>query len=141
VAVTCQWRGAFDDAELTRLHREAFGTEGSGDEQRRWGELLHAHSLGWVVARDGDALVGFVNVAWDGDAHAFILDTMVSRTHRHRGIGTEVLALAREHARLAGCQWLHVDYEADLTHFYEDACGFAPTSAGLIALSEPPWNT
>jgi hypothetical protein len=35
------------------------------------------NSLGWVCARNKDELVGFVNVAWDGGAHAFILDAIV----------------------------------------------------------------
>jgi hypothetical protein len=31
-----------------------------------------------VCARQGRELVGFVNVAWDGVVHAFVLDTMVA---------------------------------------------------------------
>ncbi|NEA41688.1 GNAT family N-acetyltransferase, partial [Streptomyces sp. SID11385] len=34
----------------------------------------------------------------------------------------------------AGCDWLHVDYEEHLRPFYEKACGFAPTAAGLVRL-------
>jgi hypothetical protein len=41
--------------------------------------------------------------------------------------------MAAAAAREAGCEWLHVDYEASLTPFYE-ACGFVPTAAGLIRL-------
>lgn len=40
---------------------------------------MNRHSLGWVCARFDGALVGFVNVAWDGAAHAFILDTVVEQ--------------------------------------------------------------
>ena len=92
------------------------------------------HSLGWVCARDGDELVGFVNVPWDGVVHAFVLDTMVATSHGRRGIGTELVAVAVTEARRAGCEWLHVDFEDDLRPFYFDACGFAPTNAGLIEL-------
>ena len=95
---------------------------------------LEGHSLGWVVARDGDALVGFVNVAWDGLVHAWIQDTMVAEVARHRGVGTQLIAVATEHAREAGCEWLHVDFEDHLRPFYFDACGFTPTNAGLIEL-------
>ena len=31
-----------------------------------WKGQAQRHSLGWVCARDGDQLVGFVNVPWDG---------------------------------------------------------------------------
>jgi KaiC/GvpD/RAD55 family RecA-like ATPase len=41
-------------------------------------ELVHRHSLGWVVAREGAELVGFVNVLWDGLVHAWLQDTMVA---------------------------------------------------------------
>jgi GNAT superfamily N-acetyltransferase len=92
------------------------------------------HSLGWVVARDERRLVGFVNVLWDGLVHAWLQDTMVLKTARHRGIGTALVAVAVEEARRAGCEWLHVDFEGHLRPFYFVACGFEPTDAGLIAL-------
>jgi hypothetical protein len=44
------------------------------------------------------------------------------------------VARARDGARAAGCEWLHVDFEDDLRAFYIDSCGFAPTNGGLIAL-------
>ncbi len=79
-------------------------------------------------------MVGWVNVAWDGGVHAFVLDTIVTRARRHRGIGTRLVAMAVEQARLAGCEWLHVDFDDELARFYFDACGFTPTPAGVIAL-------
>ena len=94
---------------------------------------MKRHSLGWVCARDGDQLVGWVNVAWDGGEHAFVLDTLVTASHRHRGVGTRLVAGATEGARKAGCTWLHVDCEPHLRGFYA-GCGFVPTDAGLIAL-------
>jgi len=95
---------------------------------------VHRHSLGWVCARDDGDLVGFVNVVWDGGVHAFILDTVVAGGRRRSGIGAELIAEAARQAREAGCAWLHVDFEDDLQSFYFDACGFTPTTAGLIAL-------
>ena len=57
-------------------------------------ELVAAHSLGWVVARDGAELVGFVNVLWDGLVHAWIQDTMVAaNASRGRGVGTRLVAV------------------------------------------------
>jgi N-acetylglutamate synthase-like GNAT family acetyltransferase len=53
---------------------------------------------------------------------------------RQRGIGTQLIAVAQAEARAAGCEWLHVDFEEHLRPFYFDACGFMPTTAGLIAL-------
>jgi predicted N-acetyltransferase YhbS len=54
-----------------------------------------------------------------------------------QGIGAGLVATATEHARAAGCEWLHVDFEDHLTGFYFRSCGFTPTNAGLIALPSP----
>jgi GNAT superfamily N-acetyltransferase len=134
VAITYEWRGSVGNEELNELHAEAFETHLYSAEDWNWVELLHRHSLGWVVARDGGNLVGFVNVLWDGLVHAWLQDTMVASDVRHRGVGTEVVKLARRQAKAAGCEWLHVDFDEHLRTFYVDACGFSPTPAGLIAL-------
>jgi GNAT superfamily N-acetyltransferase len=96
-------------------------------------EVLERHSAGWVCAYDGGRLVGFVNVAWDGATHFFLLDTTVAPSHRRRGIGARLVQEAVTLSRRRGGDWLHVDYDEELTPFYE-ACGFRPTPAGLIQL-------
>lgn len=103
-------------------------------DETDWQSLLAKHSLGWVTARDRDQLLGFVNVIWDGQSHAWIQDLMVNSASRHLDVGSELVATAREASRTAGCEWLHVDFEEMLGRFYFDACGFQPTTAGLIGL-------
>jgi GNAT superfamily N-acetyltransferase len=139
--VACEWRGRFTTAEVSVLHEEAFGGQGStggaGDRRAATRDRrlqVERHSLGWVCARDDGDLAGFVNVAWDGGVHAFILDTMVTAGTRRRGIGTGLVAVAVGEARRAGCEWLHVDFDEHLRGFYVVSCGFTPTSAGLVAL-------
>lgn len=129
--ITYEWRAAFDSGEVDALHAEAFGHRPRGVD---WFTRVKRHSLGWVCARQDEALVGFVNVAWDGGAHAFILDMLIASRLWRRGVGTDVVAVAVSEARAAGCRWLHVDFEDHLRPFYVEACGFRPTSAGLIAL-------
>jgi GNAT superfamily N-acetyltransferase len=136
MTIEYEWRGGFGTREVNALHAEAFETRVFEDSEWDWSTLVHRHSLGWVVARADGKLVGFVNVPWDGLVHAWIQDTMVSQTSRHRGIATRLVEIARDAARDAGCEWLHVDFDEHLRSFYIDACGFAPTSAGLIALQE-----
>ncbi|MET7637309.1 GNAT family N-acetyltransferase [Streptomyces sp. NPDC005438] len=94
---------------------------------------LWARSLVWVAAYRGDRLVGFVNVAGDGGAHAFVLDTTVHPSVRRRGLGVALVRRAAEEARARGAHWLHVDFEPHLEPFYA-RCGFRPTSAGLLRL-------
>ncbi|MGI5129653.1 GNAT family N-acetyltransferase [Pseudonocardia sp. CA-107938] len=122
-------RGPVDDAELSRLHAAAFDVP---VVLQPWAARLAAHSLTWVTATD-DRLVGFVNVAWDGGAHAFLLDTVVDPDRQGAGIGRALVAAATRAAAAAGCAWLHVDHVEELTPFYA-ACGFRPTAAGLIRL-------
>jgi ribosomal protein S18 acetylase RimI-like enzyme len=129
--ITYEWRGEFSNAEVGALHAEGFGYEPGDDD---WLGQVTRHSLGWVCARQGPDLIGFVNVVWDGRTHAFILDTVVAKAGRRGGTGTRLVAVAAEHARAAGCQWLHVDFEDHLASFYFDSCGFRPVQAGLIAL-------
>lgn len=128
---TYEWRGVFDNVELNALHAVAFDHAVSGDD---WKQQCERHSLGWVCARDAGALVGFVNVAWDGSGHAFLIDTMVAPSHTRRGVGTRIVDLAVEYVRGSGCEWLHVDFDPHLKAFYLDACGFMPALAGTIAL-------
>ncbi len=102
-----------------------------------WWDRIRPHSLGWVTARDADGLlVGFANVAWDGDDHAFLLDPKTRGALQRRGIGTAVVAAAVAGARTAGCEWLHVDFVDDLAPFYLGACGFTKTAAGLVHLRQ-----
>lgn len=132
MATDYRWRGAFDNAEVNELHADAFGHRVLDDD---WLAQVSRHSLGWVCARDGEDLVGFVNVAWDGGVHAFVLDTIVAARAGRQGIGTRLVAAAVDGARAAGCEWLHVDFEDHLRAFYFDACGFVPTDAGVIKLA------
>lgn len=78
--------------------------------------------------------MGFVNVAWGGGDHAFLIDTKTRPDCQHRGIGTAVVKYAAQRAKDAGCEWLHVDFGEALRPFYFDSCGFEPTDAGLIHL-------
>ena len=128
---TFSWRGEVDDYELVALV-DSYG----GRSEPGWWNRVRSHSLGWVTARAGNSLVGFVNVAWDGGDHAFLLDTKVHPDLRRRGIGTHLVEVAILEAKRAGCERIEVDFDdaEGLASFYFDACGFRPTNAGLVHL-------
>lgn len=128
------WRGQFTNDEANGLHAEAFKTRLYGADEWDWERLVDAHSLGWVTARLAGDLVGFVNVIWDGLVHAWVQDEMVANSARGSGIGRELIRVAADGARDAGCEILHVDFEDHLRPFYYQACGFTPTNAGLLRL-------
>lgn len=98
-----------------------------------------SHSLAYLGAFSDTQLVGYVNLAWDGGIHAFLLDTTVHPAFQGRGIGRQLVQAALEAACARGIHWVHVDYEPDLKGFYA-ACGFQPTEAGLarLAVGRPP---
>jgi GNAT superfamily N-acetyltransferase len=130
--ITYEWRGTIADDELVELVESHGGRPEVG-----WWDRVRPHSLGWVVGRLADERVaGFVNVAWDGGDHAFLVDTKVRGRIQRRGIGTALVEVAITNSLAAGCEWLHVDWEEQLTPFYVGACGFRPTAAGLIHLRE-----
>ena len=128
---TLEWRGSFANDELNALHAGCFAHRLANDDW--WGQV-NRFSLGWICMRLSGNLVGFVNVAWDGGVHAFLLDTLVTSALRRRGYATRLVEEAIKHTRGTSCEWLHVDFEPHLRDFYLGACGFKPTGAGLISL-------
>jgi GNAT superfamily N-acetyltransferase len=114
--------------ELDRL----FAASWCGHEPQDWTAVLN-RSLVYICAYRGRSLIGFVNVAWDGGVHGFILDTTVHPEMRRRGIGSRLVKQVASEARIRNLEWLHVDFEPHLRGFY-DGCGFRPTEAGLLHL-------
>jgi GNAT superfamily N-acetyltransferase len=128
VVVTIHERAPVGSDELNELRAIGWPRAGAQD----WDAVL-SRSLGWVTALVDAELVGFVNVAWDGGSHAFLLDPVVHPDLRRQGIGKRLVEGAVAMAREAGAEWLHVDFEPEVRAFYE-SCGFRPTDAGLLAL-------
>jgi GNAT superfamily N-acetyltransferase len=121
-----------DAAALDRLWRAAWGEAGPADPH-----AILSRSLVHLGAYADGVLVGFVNVAWDGGVHAFLLDPTVHPDLRRTGLGTLLVRRAAELSAARGASWLHVDYEPHLAGFYR-GCGFRPTEAGLMRLAPDP---
>jgi GNAT superfamily N-acetyltransferase len=133
MTVELKVRFPVDDAELSRLHQRAFSPDHPDPETAitGWAQRLERHSLTWAGAFSSGRLVGFVHAVWDGGTHAFILDTAVHPDFQRLGIGRDLVRAVTDEAFRAGCDWVHVDYEPEFASFYESACGFRPTPAGL----------
>lgn len=101
VTIKYEWRGDFDNASLNALHADGFGHPVTETD---WRARLERHSLGWGCAWEDGLLIGFVNVAWDGGVHAFVLDTVVAQHFRSTGVGTALIATAADEARAANCE-------------------------------------
>lgn len=129
-----------DDAALSALHHSAFnpGSPDGNVVTSPWASRLERHSLTWAGAFSAGRLVGFVHAVWDGGLHAFILDTVVQPDFQRLGIGRDLVRTVTDEAFKSGCAWVHVDYEPQLADFYERACGFRTTPAGLRSASMQP---
>jgi ribosomal protein S18 acetylase RimI-like enzyme len=92
-----------------------------------------SRSLTYICAFCKGQLIGFVNLAWDGGLHAFLLDPTVHPDWRRRGIGCQLVEKSVSVAQAHGVEWVHVDFDPPLWDFYRK-CGFRPTEAGLIHL-------
>src|SRR6185436_19156284 len=71
-----------------------------------FGPIL-GQSLAYVCAYLDMDLVGFVNLAWDGGIHAFLLDTTVHPDVQRQGIGKRLVYEAATVAQAKGIVWLH----------------------------------
>ena len=123
-------RAILTDNELNAL----FSLSWERHERRSFQSVL-ASSLTYFAAFNGDRLIGFVNVAWDGGAHAFLLDPTVVPDQRRKGIGAALVRSAAAAASVAGAEWLHVDYDPASANFYA-AVGFRPSQAGVLRLAD-----
>jgi GNAT superfamily N-acetyltransferase len=127
-AITYRISPPVGNAELNALFAAAWENHTARD----FAPIL-ALSLVYVCAYHTGGLAGFVNLAWDGGAHAFLLDTTVHPAQQRQGIGRRLVELAAAAARLHRLEWVHVDYEPHLEAFYH-RCGFRPTAAGVMRL-------
>ncbi len=120
---------ALNNQSLNHLFEAAWPDHSDCDFQP-----ILSRSLAYLCAWDDTALIGFVNLAWDGGIHAFLLDTTVHPAYRRRGIGQSLVRQACATARDHGITWVHVDFEDQLADFYY-GCGFQSSGAGVLNLT------
>src|SRR5215208_3310389 len=90
------------DAQLNEL----FSASWPAHRRRVFASIL-GRSLTYFAAYQDSQLVGFVNVAWDGGDHAFLLDPTVLPTRQRQGIGTAMVGAAVGAISGRGVSWLH----------------------------------
>jgi GNAT superfamily N-acetyltransferase len=95
--------GRFADSEFIKVHDAAFGFDRSPDEDWRYRKAVEDHSLGWVTARIDDELVDFAKVPGMAASMRGFRMSLVDPVQQRRGIGAQLVALAAEAARDAGC--------------------------------------
>lgn len=123
-------RAALELEELQALFASAWGGNGKPHYDR-----VLDRAFTWITARDAGRLVGFVNVAWDGGVHFFLLDTTVDPGYQRRGVGFQLVRTAIASCRGSG-EWMLVDSDQQLMDRLYFPAGFESASAGVVGLAE-----
>ncbi|MDF3835700.1 GNAT family N-acetyltransferase [Cupriavidus basilensis] len=123
-----------NNAEVTDEHLNELFSASWPNHQPSSFRMVLSLSLVYVCAFRATELIGYVNVAWDGRSHAFILDPTVHPRYRRQGIGQQLVLSAIAAAREHGVAWMHVDFEPHLREFYAQ-CGFRASEAGIVNLA------
>ena len=87
----------------------------------------------WATMSGFDApgtLVSWCAILSDGVRHAVLIDVIVHPNWQRQGIGKELVAAAIQHIRAHSISIIHVDFEPELTTFYE-RCGFRTGLGGI----------
>lgn len=117
----------WDIAEVHALESEVFGPD-AWTVAQFWSELARVPETRWyVLARDGQALVGYAGLFQAGP-EADVQTVAVAPAARGRGIGRSLVAALVAEARVRGAGVLHLEVRADngaARHLYEGS-GFRP---------------
>lgn len=120
--------------------QEAEFTPNAGAQARGLARIIGDPAVGTIlVARDGDAILGMVNLLFTvstalGERVALLEDMVVAPAARGRGIGSELLRAAIEHARAQGCRriTLLTDGTNEAAQRFYARHGFA--ASGMMAM-------
>jgi ribosomal-protein-alanine N-acetyltransferase len=98
-------------AEVMVCERELFGPE-EWSEAAFWNELAETGSRHYVVATDGEAVIGYAGLAVFGD-EAHVLTIGVATAAQGRGIGAALLADLLAVAEARGARRVLLDVRVD----------------------------
>jgi GNAT superfamily N-acetyltransferase len=76
------------------------------------------------------ALIAWCAILSDGIRHAVLIDVIVHPDWQRHGIGQALVTEAVSHIRTHSISIIHVDFEPELTTFYE-RCGFHTGLGGI----------
>jgi ribosomal protein S18 acetylase RimI-like enzyme len=92
--------------EITGLYRAQGWWQAGDDENPQLIPKLIAGSHCFVVALDGEDIVGMGRAISDGVSDAYIQDLIVRSDYRNRGIGRRILQALLERLHADGLHWI-----------------------------------
>ena len=124
-------------AEQSRLIAELYRAQGwrqaSDDDSPQWIRKLVAGSHCFVVAVEGEEIVGMGRAISDGISDAYIQDLTVRSNRRNQGIGGRILRTILERLHADGLRWIGLIAEPGSSNLYHHA-GFREMPAAVPML-------
>jgi GNAT superfamily N-acetyltransferase len=120
--------GKVSPEEIAQL-RESVGWETKGD----YGKILE-NSHFYVVTRDGDKLVGFVNLAGGVAGDCLIYDLCVHPDYQRKGIATRMIHEVIEYCKGNSINGLNVLFEEKNRPFFQ-RLGFRMMQGGYLDIA------
>jgi ribosomal protein S18 acetylase RimI-like enzyme len=120
-------KGKVTHEEIVQL-REAVGWDTKGDYEK-----ILRNSLFHVLVRDGEDLVGFVNVAGGKAGDCLIYDLCVHPEYQRNGLASKMVRAVIDHCRKLDIQGINVVFEEKNRDLFEQL-GFRMMGAGYIDL-------
>jgi ribosomal-protein-alanine N-acetyltransferase len=108
----------WDIEPVMRMETELFAEDAWSDGMF-WSELAERDSRTYVVAVDGDAVVGYAGLCAYGDDVSYVQTIGVAASHQRNGVGTTLLVALLEDAERRGARHVDLEVRADNTSAIE----------------------
>ena len=118
---------------IAGLYREQGWRQACDEDSAEWVEKLVTGSHCFIVALEGDQIVGMGRAISDGISDAYIQDLTVRSDRRKQGIGTEILRTILERLHADGLRWIGLISEPGSSNLYRHA-GFREMPAAVPML-------
>jgi len=118
---------------IAGLYRAQGWRQACDDDSPRWIRKLVAGSHCFVVALEGEKIVGMGRAISDGISDAYIQDLTVRSDRRHQGIGGKILRTILERLHADGLRWIGLIAEPGSANLYRQA-GFREMPAAVPML-------
>lgn len=123
--------------QQSRLIAELYRAQGwrlaSDDESPQWIGRLVAGSHCFVIAVEGEEILGMGRAISDGISDAYIQDLTVRSNRRNQGIGGKILRVILERLQADGLRWIGLIAEPGSSNLYRHA-GFREMPAAVPML-------
>ena len=118
---------------IAGLYRAQGWRQACDDDSPQWIGKLVAGSHCFVVALEGEEIVGMGRAISDGISDAYIQDLTVRSNHRNQGIGGKILRTILERLHADGLRWIGLIAEPGSSNLYRHA-GFREMPAAVPML-------